>query len=669
MPDPTRPDPERTDASTWRVKTASGKTHGTGDNETERLKKDMNTLGGHLADAQQAVENQQVREAELQGRIEALQRELADKEIQIQQRDEEERVTTVQHLQQGEDIAALTKQVQSLQEKTRAGGGALADARRKAERAERELTRREVELQEQSRATKDELNRHVASLQQQLESRSLEYKAQAQSIDKLSSELDSAGREKESLRQELTEAKQAVTAARKAKPLRAADQEQAETASKAKSVAKEAENLRRQVAELEARTQELQRARARVDAKLDAAVTSLEAARQERKRSSDELAERAREAADTREQLKELEAQRGKLEQNASRESNRVAELEKELNDLKSAPRAAAAQTPRVTIVKKPINWHVRLEDGSVYGPVSVIELREWASQCRLYPGHMLSRDREKWQPAESLPELGMEWQIELEDGSLYGPLNLFAVRDLLDSGAITPSARVSHVKRKLNIEAGRIPPPEIAAVISNSTGAALTETDENAQTGKWHLKLEDGSVMGPVTISELENWATQCRVYPGHEVSQDGKTWGPAQDIPQLGMEWMVTLVNGESFGPLNIFAVPDLVGEGAVEAEAKVYHQTTRLEIPAGSVPTPELLELVREPEAVEEIERLETPQLVAELESARARNAELERQLTELRGRATHASEHPAAPPVAKQPPLSIKAQLKKRRESNG
>ena len=86
-------------------------------------------------------------------------------------------------------------------------------------------------------------------------------------------------------------------------------------------------------------------------------------------------------------------------------------------------------------------SWYVKIEDGSTYGPVVLDELRVWAETGRVAPGQLISQDRQEWIFAENLPELGMEWRIEVKNGAMYGPVNIEAVRSLVEDGVVSKKA------------------------------------------------------------------------------------------------------------------------------------------------------------------------------------------------------------------------------------
>jgi hypothetical protein len=91
------------------------------------------------------------------------------------------------------------------------------------------------------------------------------------------------------------------------------------------------------------------------------------------------------------------------------------------------------------------MNWYLRKSDSTIFGPVDDAALRQWATEGRVAPEDHVSQDRQIWSPAHDLPELHMDWLIAMEDGSLYGPLHLSALRELLADGSLTPQTRLTH--------------------------------------------------------------------------------------------------------------------------------------------------------------------------------------------------------------------------------
>jgi hypothetical protein len=106
----------------------------------------------------------------------------------------------------------------------------------------------------------------------------------------------------------------------------------------------------------------------------------------------------------------------------------------------------------------------------------------------------------------------------------------------------------------------------------------AQNDRRTSAATNSWFLKIDDGSVFGPVPTADLRGWAEQGRIAPGNQLSQDKKTWIPAETLPDLQMQWMVQLRDDTLYGPLNIKALVDLVRDGTVPPGAVLTHKDTR-------------------------------------------------------------------------------------------
>ena len=93
------------------------------------------------------------------------------------------------------------------------------------------------------------------------------------------------------------------------------------------------------------------------------------------------------------------------------------------------------------------------------------------------------------------------------------------------------------------------------------------------ADEKKWYVRTEDGKVYGPADIAALSLWAQDGRIEPATFVSQDRKSWMPAQLMSELEMKWLVEVEPGKVFGPFNRAVVIRLSGAGELPPEAKVY------------------------------------------------------------------------------------------------
>ncbi len=82
--------------------------------------------------------------------------------------------------------------------------------------------------------------------------------------------------------------------------------------------------------------------------------------------------------------------------------------------------------------------WFLRKqEDGNIFGPLSFEHLTRWASGAQIAPNDSISSDQENWIKAPMLPELAMDWIVEVTSERLYGPTTLGAIREFLQLGEI----------------------------------------------------------------------------------------------------------------------------------------------------------------------------------------------------------------------------------------
>ena len=81
---------------------------------------------------------------------------------------------------------------------------------------------------------------------------------------------------------------------------------------------------------------------------------------------------------------------------------------------------AAGADHPHA-LIRPPVSttWHLRKPDGAVYGPVDLDTLGRWAADGRVASDDHVSPDGQAWQPATSVPALGLDWIVQLASGDL----------------------------------------------------------------------------------------------------------------------------------------------------------------------------------------------------------------------------------------------------------
>jgi hypothetical protein len=83
-------------------------------------------------------------------------------------------------------------------------------------------------------------------------------------------------------------------------------------------------------------------------------------------------------------------------------------------------------------------HWFLRkYEDGSLFGPIAFEQLAEWASTAQIAPHDSISADGQTWMKAPMLPQLGMDWLVEVTSERYYGPTTLGAIEEFIRLGEI----------------------------------------------------------------------------------------------------------------------------------------------------------------------------------------------------------------------------------------
>lgn len=118
----------------------------------------------------------------------------------------------------------------------------------------------------------------------------------------------------------------------------------------------------------------------------------------------------------------------------------------------------------------------------------------------------------------------------------------------------------------------------------------------------KWFLlKQADGSVFGPLTFSQLHQWAVDAYISPLDKVSNDEKNWIKAPMVPGLQMDYLLELAPGSFYGPTTIGAVREFLTSGEITLETSITDCITGEQKPVSEFseifqPAPEQPEIIR-------------------------------------------------------------------------
>ncbi len=84
--------------------------------------------------------------------------------------------------------------------------------------------------------------------------------------------------------------------------------------------------------------------------------------------------------------------------------------------------------------------WYLKKhDDESVHGPVPLDQLRDWSLSAKISPLDKVSYDDKwTWLRAPMVPELHMDWLVEVTPDFLYGPTTFGTVQEFLAAGEIS---------------------------------------------------------------------------------------------------------------------------------------------------------------------------------------------------------------------------------------
>ncbi len=93
-------------------------------------------------------------------------------------------------------------------------------------------------------------------------------------------------------------------------------------------------------------------------------------------------------------------------------------------------------------------HWFLRKhEDKSVFGPLPFPKLLEWARSAQIAPYDTVSDDNEIWTKAPMIPELEMDWLVQLQEHLFYGPTTAGALLEFYSLGEISKETIVVNCK------------------------------------------------------------------------------------------------------------------------------------------------------------------------------------------------------------------------------
>lgn len=93
-------------------------------------------------------------------------------------------------------------------------------------------------------------------------------------------------------------------------------------------------------------------------------------------------------------------------------------------------------------------HWFLKKhEDQNIFGPIAFSKLQQWAHSAQISPHDSVSEDQIVWTKAPMIPELEMDWLVQLDENLYYGPTTVGAVLEFYTLNEIGPQTTVINCK------------------------------------------------------------------------------------------------------------------------------------------------------------------------------------------------------------------------------
>lgn len=94
----------------------------------------------------------------------------------------------------------------------------------------------------------------------------------------------------------------------------------------------------------------------------------------------------------------------------------------------------------------------------------------------------------------------------------------------------------------------------------------------------QWYLRKSDGTEYGPAGMDALREWAEDGRIAPEDQLSEDRTNWRQAPSVEGLEMEYEIVLDGGDTYGPLHVLALRELIDDGSITLATAIRHIDTQ-------------------------------------------------------------------------------------------
>jgi GYF domain 2 len=143
-------------------------------------------------------------------------------------------------------------------------------------------------------------------------------------------------------------------------------------------------------------------------------------------------------------------------------------------------------------------DWYLlKAQDREVYGPIKLDQLQVWAAEAKIAPLDKVSSDgRESWVRAPMVPELQMDWLIEMPDNYLYGPTSVGTIQEFLATGEIDGDVTVINCLEGTSSRLAEQPffsssPHHVRSAETMHLGTAYHDSSEGGESSGQRLRAQ----------------------------------------------------------------------------------------------------------------------------------------------------------------------------------
>jgi len=103
-----------------------------------------------------------------------------------------------------------------------------------------------------------------------------------------------------------------------------------------------------------------------------------------------------------------------------------------------------------------PDNWYLKKhENGEVFGPIPLEKIREWAHSAQVNSQDLLSSDNVIWTQAPMIPQMEMDWLVEVNEDLLYGPTTAETLLEFHQLGEISSETTIINCRTAKSLPLG----------------------------------------------------------------------------------------------------------------------------------------------------------------------------------------------------------------------